>query len=91
MSEKYYNLYEHIPEDEHAHISNKIWEAFDRAGIKLSQDAELSIRVYDDYADDDNQSEGYLDSMSEGYDTKIDALVDSMKGTGDYKKIPDRY
>ena len=49
---KYYNLYEHIPEDEHAHISNKIWEAFERAGIKLSQDAELSIRVYDDEEDD---------------------------------------
>ena len=48
MSEKYYNLYEHVPEDEHSHISNKIWEAFERAGIKLSQDAELSIRVYDD-------------------------------------------
>ena len=45
---KYYNLYEHIPEAEHSHISNKIWEAFDRAGIKLSQDAELSIRVYDE-------------------------------------------
>ena len=43
---KYYNLYEHIPEDEHAHISNKIWEAFERAGIKFSQDAEISIRVY---------------------------------------------
>ena len=91
MSQKYYNLYEHIPEDEHSHISNKIWEAFDRAGIKLSQDAELSIRVYDDYADDDSQSEDYLDSMSEGYDTKVDALVDSMKGTGDYNKIPDRF
>ena len=60
MSQKYYNLYEHIPEDEHSHISNKIWEAFDRAGIKLSQDAELSIRVYDD--------NDYLDSQSEGYD-----------------------
>ena len=34
-----------------------------------------------------------LDSLSEGkdYDTKVDALVDSMKGTGDYKKIPDRF
>ena len=88
---KYYNLYEHIPEDEHSHISNKIWEAFDRAGIKLSQDAELSIRVYDDEIIDDVVSEGYLDSMSEGYDTKVDALVDSMKGTGDYNQIPDRY
>ena len=47
MSEKYYNLYEHVPEDEHSHISNKIWEAFERAGIKFSQDAEISVRVYD--------------------------------------------
>ena len=46
--ESYLNLFEHIPEDEHNHISNKIWEALDRAGIKLSQDAELSIRIYDD-------------------------------------------
>ena len=82
MTQKYYNLYEHIPEDEHSHISNKIWEAFDRAGIKLSQDAELSIRVYDDYADDNKPDlskwagipNDYLDSQSEGYD-----------------KIPDRY
>ena len=56
---KYYNLYEHIPEDEHSHISNNIWEAFERAGIKLSQDAELSIRVYDDDIIDDIVSEGY--------------------------------
>ena len=47
MTQKYYNLYEHIPEDEHSHISNKIWEALDRAGIILTQDAELEIRVYD--------------------------------------------
>ena len=46
--EGYLNLFEHIPEDEHSHISNKIWEALDRAGIELSQDAELSIRIYDD-------------------------------------------
>ena len=32
--ESYLNLYEHIPEDEHSHISNKIWEALDRAGIE---------------------------------------------------------
>ena len=71
--ENYLNLFEHIPEDEHNHISNKIWEALDRAGIELSQDAELSIRIYDDELTHD-----YLDSLSEGYDTKVDALVDSM-------------
>ena len=43
----YINIWEVIPEDEHNHISNKIWEALDRAGITLSQDAELSVRVYD--------------------------------------------
>ena len=46
--ENYLNLFQHIPEDEHSHISNKIWEALDRAGIKLSQDAELAVRIYDD-------------------------------------------
>ena len=46
--ESYLNLFEHIPEDEHSRISNMIWEALDRAGIELSQDAELSIRIYDD-------------------------------------------
>ena len=43
----YINIWEVIPEDEHNHISNKIWEALDRAGITLTQDAELSVRVYD--------------------------------------------
>ena len=43
----YINIWEVIPEDEHNHISNKIWEALDRAGITLSQDAELCVRVYD--------------------------------------------
>ena len=57
--ENYLNLFEHIPEDEYRHISNKIWEALDRAGIELSQDAELSIRIYDDEIIDDVVSEGY--------------------------------
>tara|TARA_X000000368_G_scaffold162903_1_gene128390 strand:- start:778 stop:954 length:177 start_codon:yes stop_codon:yes gene_type:complete len=47
----YINIWEVIPEDEHNHISNKIWEALDRAGITLSQDAELSVRVYDERVD----------------------------------------
>ena len=34
--ENYLNLFEHIPEDEHSDISNKIWEALDRAGIELT-------------------------------------------------------
>ena len=48
----YINIWEVIPEDEHSHISNKIWEALDRAGIELSQDAELSIKVYDEIDDE---------------------------------------
>ena len=57
--ENYLNLFEHIPEDEHNHISNKIWEALDRAGIKLSQDAELSIRIYDDEYQGDFEGQEY--------------------------------
>ena len=41
------NLFEVVPEDEHSHIANKVWESLDRAGIELSQDAELSIKVYE--------------------------------------------
>ena len=42
----YINLWEHIPEDEHSHIANIIWSALDEHGIILSQDAELSIKIY---------------------------------------------
>ena len=59
IMEGYLNLFEHIPEDEHSHISNKIWEALDRAGIELSQDAELSIRIYDDNYEGEYDGEEY--------------------------------
>ena len=85
---KYYNLYEHIPEDEHSHISNKIWEAFERAGIKLSQDAELSIRVYDDEIIDDVVSEGNKPDLSKWAGIPNDYLDSQSEG---YHKIPERY
>ena len=44
------NLFEVVPEDEHSHIANKVWESLDRAGIELSQDAELSIKIYEPIA-----------------------------------------
>tara|TARA_X000000368_G_scaffold146364_1_gene115462 strand:- start:348 stop:530 length:183 start_codon:yes stop_codon:yes gene_type:complete len=43
----YINLWEVIPEDKHSKIANTIWKALDKEGITLTQDAELSIRVYD--------------------------------------------
>ena len=43
----YINLWEVIPEDKHSKLANLIWEALDESGITLTQDAELSIRVYD--------------------------------------------
>ena len=45
----YINLWEVIPEDKHSKLANLIWEALDDEGITLTQDAELSIRVYDSY------------------------------------------
>ena len=43
----YINLWEVIPEDKHSKLANLIWEALDDEAITLTQDAELSIRVYD--------------------------------------------
>ena len=57
--ESYLNLFEQIPEDEHSRISNMIWEALDRAGIELSEDAELSIRIYDDEYEGDFDGQEY--------------------------------
>tara|TARA_B100000945_G_C20101031_1_gene465896 strand:+ start:453 stop:608 length:156 start_codon:yes stop_codon:yes gene_type:complete len=48
MNQDYINLWEVIPEDKHSQIANRIWEALDDEGIALSQDAELSIRIYDE-------------------------------------------
>ena len=47
----YINLWEVIPEDKHSKIANTIWKALDKEGITLSQDAELSIRIYDERVD----------------------------------------
>ena len=49
--EGYINLWEVLPEDKHSKIANIIWEALDREGITLTQDAELSIRIYDEEVD----------------------------------------
>jgi len=47
----YINLWEVIPEDKHSKLSKLIWEALDEEGITLTQDAELSIRIYDEEVD----------------------------------------
>ena len=47
----YINLWEVLPEDKHSKISNLIWKALDEEGITLTQDAELSIRIYDERVD----------------------------------------
>tara|TARA_Y100000816_G_C25600221_1_gene321722 strand:+ start:173 stop:349 length:177 start_codon:yes stop_codon:yes gene_type:complete len=47
----YINLWEVIPEDKHSKLANLIWEALDNEGITLTQDAELSIRIYDERID----------------------------------------
>ena len=49
--EGYINLWEVLPEDKHSKIANIIWEALDEEGIILTQDAELSIRIYDERVD----------------------------------------
>ena len=49
--EGYINLWEVIPEDKHSKLADKIWKALDDEGITLTQDAELSIRIYDEEED----------------------------------------
>ena len=43
----YINLWEVLPEDKHSKIADQIWKALDDEGITLTNDAELSIRIYD--------------------------------------------
>ena len=47
----YINLWEVLPEDKHSKIVKQIWNALDEEGITLTQDAELSIRIYDEEVD----------------------------------------
>ena len=47
----YINLWEVLPEDKHKKIADSIWKALDDEGITLTNDAELSIRIYDEEVD----------------------------------------
>ena len=75
-SEYYYAVQTFLEDDELCKIWNIIEIAMNREGYDVSN-AELSMRLYDDELTE-NVEHDYLDSLSEGYDTKVDALVDSM-------------
>ncbi len=75
-TEHYYAVQSFLEDDELCKIWNIIEIAMNREGYDVSN-AELSMRLYDDELTQ-NVEHDYLDSLSEGYDTKVDALVDSM-------------
>ena len=75
-SEHYYAVQTFLEDDELHKIWNIIEIAMNREGYDVSN-AELSMRLYDSELTE-NIEHDYLDSLSEGYDTKVDALVDSM-------------
>mgnify|MGYP003344563690 FL=1 len=75
-TEHYYAVQTFLEDDELCKIWNIIEIAMNREGYDVSN-AELSMRLYDDELTQ-NVEHDYLDSLSEGYDTKVDALVDSM-------------
>ena len=75
-SEHYYALHTFLEDDELHEIWNVVEKAMNRHGFDVSN-SELSMRLYDDELTE-NVEHDYLDSLSEGYDTKVDALVDSM-------------
>ena len=74
--EHYYAVQSFLEDDELCKIWNIIEIAMNREGYDVSN-AELSMRLYDPELEQ-NIEHDYLDSLSEGYDTKVDALVDSM-------------
>ena len=74
--EHYYAVQTFLEDDELCKIWNIIEIAMKREGYDVSN-AELSMRLYDPELEQ-NIEHDYLDSLSEGYDTKVDALVDSM-------------
>ena len=75
-SEHYYAVQSFLEDDELHRIWNIIEIAMNREGYDI-ENAELSMRLYDSELTE-NIEHDYLDSLSEGYDTKVDALVDSM-------------
>ena len=75
-TEHYYAVQSFLEDDELCKIWNIIEIAMNREGYDVSN-SELSMRLYDDELTE-NVEHDYLDSLSEGYDTKVDALVDSM-------------
>ena len=74
--EHYYALHTFLEDDELHEIWNIVEKAMNREGYDVSN-AELSMRLYDDELTE-NVENDYLNSFSEGYDTKVDALVESM-------------
>ena len=75
-TEHYYALHTFLEDDELHEIWNIVEKAMNREGYDVSN-SELSMRLYDDELTE-NVEHDYLDSLSEGYDTKVDALVESM-------------
>ena len=75
-TEHFYAVQSFLEDDELYKIWNIIEIAMNREGYDVSN-AELSMRLYDSELTE-NIEHDYLDSLSEGYDTKVDALVDSM-------------
>jgi len=75
-TEHYYAVQTFLEDDELCKIWNIIEIAMNREGYDV-ENAELSMRLYDPELEQ-NIEHDYLDSLSEGYDTKVDALVDSM-------------
>ena len=75
-TEHYYAVQSFLEDDELHEIWNIVEKAMNREGYDVSN-SELSMRLYDDELTE-NVENDYLNSLSEGYDTKVDALVDSM-------------
>ena len=76
--EHYYNICGFLNDQEIHKIWSSIDNALERQGYN-ADNGELSIRVYDEELTENvEHSHDFYNSLSESYDTKVDALVDSM-------------
>ena len=57
--ESYINVFSKLPDEDAYPIMDMVWKALDKRGLDFGQDAEMSIRIYDDNFDGEYDGEEY--------------------------------
>tara|TARA_B000000609_G_C24074671_1_gene293982 strand:- start:107 stop:289 length:183 start_codon:yes stop_codon:yes gene_type:complete len=57
--ESYINVFSKLPDEDAYPIMDMIWKALEKQGLDFGQDAEMSIRIYDDNFEGEYDGEEY--------------------------------